>query len=435
MMLYKKIFAQGVAVLLSFQSQTKPIIAIVDPTSSGLDFPSKIIERGIECVAFESDSCYQGSGQKMEKGCCSDIIYFESYTNTLESLKKINPCLVFSGNESGTLFADKLSEDLKLPFHSSRLSIARRDKYEMHKIAAEHNLRIPIQNEVDNVDDALYFMETKNLQYPVVIKPRMSTGSQGVSIVYNATDLETSINTIIHNKNIFGQSNGKAIIQEFIDGEEYFINTVSSQGNHYTTDIFLYKKGKYNKSEVVYENAELLTSNGVIQNKLKDFSYRILNALEINNGAAHIEVKINSEGETVFIEAGARVAGAFIHRITQKCMSNKKNQLDYTLDSYLNPEKLLDLQAGYTLSQHGKIVFLISEKQGFVSSLEKDSAYKAISSLVDIRFKLNVGDILHPTIDLITCPGVFYLVGDKKQIIDDENKIRKNKECFCTLKN
>jgi len=83
------------------------------------------------------------------------------------------------------------------------------DKYECYKKLKKINIPVPKTWLLKEVD-------TNSLEYPVVVKPRKGRGSRGVFICENQNDLEYALKKL---KN--------PIIQEYICGKEYTIDTLS----------------------------------------------------------------------------------------------------------------------------------------------------------------------------------------------------------------
>ena len=83
------------------------------------------------------------------------------------------------------------------------------------------------------------------------MKPLNSAGSDGVFVVNNVAEAETAFNHIITMPNLFGDANTSVLIQEFLTGVEYVIDSYSYKGEHKCTGIWKYDKRLTNGSPLV----------------------------------------------------------------------------------------------------------------------------------------------------------------------------------------
>jgi biotin carboxylase len=145
-----------------------------------------------------------------------------------------------------------------------------------------------------------------NFNFPVIVKPIDRSGSRGVSKIEKKEDLEKAV------KNAIEESFSKqAIIEEFIDGHEVSVESISWKGKHHILAITdKTTTGSPNFVELAHHQPSNLSIE--IHNKIKVQTILALNALEIQNGASHAEFKINNIGEVFVIEVGARMGGDFI---------------------------------------------------------------------------------------------------------------------------
>ena len=80
-------------------------------------------------------------------------------------------------------------------------------------------------------------------RWPLVVKPLNAGDTQDVLICENLTQAKAALHTIIGKVNRTEQLNEAALVESFIDGDEYVVNTVSPNGEHIITDIWRYDKG------------------------------------------------------------------------------------------------------------------------------------------------------------------------------------------------
>ena len=141
------------------------------------------------------------------------------------------------------------------------------------------------------------------LQFPVIVKPTDRSGSRGVTKVYEKDDLEKAIE-----KAIYYSFEKKAIVEEYIDGDEFSCECISYHGKHYFLTITKkYTTGEPNFIETAH--VEPANLNNEMEEKVKETVFKALDALKIENGASHSEFRINKKNEVRIIEIGARMGG------------------------------------------------------------------------------------------------------------------------------
>ena len=143
----------------------------------------------------------------------------------------------------------------------------------------------------------------KGMNYPLIVKPVDRSGSRGVNLVKNQNDLESAVKEA-ENESL----SDEVIIEEFIEGRELSVETISWQGKHYIlqyTDKITTEAPHF--IEMAHHQPALLTAEE--KEQINTLVLKGLDALNINYGASHTEIKINAKGEIRIIEIGARMGG------------------------------------------------------------------------------------------------------------------------------
>ena len=145
--------------------------------------------------------------------------------------------------------------------------------------------------------------DVESLDYPVIVKPTDRWSSKGVTRVDRKEDLSKAIKTAV--KESFDK---QAIVEEFMDGPEYSAECICFNGNRRIL-AFTQKEttGYPHYIETGHFQPALLASSE--REKATTVILRALEALQINNGAAHAEFRILSDGKIGIIEIGARMGG------------------------------------------------------------------------------------------------------------------------------
>ena len=146
---------------------------------------------------------------------------------------------------------------------------------------------------------------TIDLTFPLIVKPTDRSGSRGVTISNSREELNLNIQRAISES-----FEKKAIIEAFIDGYEYSVESISQNSKH--TILAITEKvtsGEPYFVELEHHQPAVLKKG--LSNQIEEIVKKGLDALEIKNGASHSELKVNSKG-IFLIEIGGRMGGDFI---------------------------------------------------------------------------------------------------------------------------
>ena len=176
------------------------------------------------------------------------------------------------------------------------------NKYLMRQCFLANNIPSP---QFALVDDINHY-HINGFQFPLIIKPTDRSGSKGVKKVLDPTQVDSAI------KRAQNESfEHKAIIEEFVTGCEISVESISYKGEHHilqitdkvTTGAPFFVELEHHQPSSLSEETKIAVK-GIVQNAL--------NALHIEYGASHAELKIDENGVIKVIEIGARMGGDFI---------------------------------------------------------------------------------------------------------------------------
>ncbi len=184
-------------------------------------------------------------------------------------------------------------------YHSSLLST---NKGAMRRAFEKHHVHSPKSITVTDYDTPNW----QTFQFPLIVKPTDRSGSRGVTKVHDHSDLKIAIERALDES-----LEKKVVVEEFIEGEEVSVESISWNGVHHILIITdKVTTGEPYFVELEHHQPSLLSEQ--IQNKIKSETIKALNSLEIEFGASHSEFKINKNGVVFAIEVGARMGGDFI---------------------------------------------------------------------------------------------------------------------------
>lgn len=358
-----------------------------------------------------------------------DLFIFKGDLNEMaEAIKqKYDVVAVIAGQEPGVELADALSEHLGLASsNGTKRSAARRDKFEMVRTIAEAGLAAPKFIKTHDLSEILRWVQSET-EYPVVLKSLRSAGTDGVYISQNETELREAFAKLIGSKSIYDDMNEQILVESFLKGEEYVVNAVSKDGEHYVTDVWKYRKKYIPGHGNVYDRETLLPVDLPEVQQLIKYNAQVLNALQINNGPSHAEIMLTPEGP-VLVEVGARISGVVHQELYNASVGH--NQVDLTIDCYADAENFMKTveKLPYDKKQHAMIVNLVYEgAEGKLEQLDESivSKIKSLSSVRELVIRIHEGETLKPTRTLVNSPArVFMGHADESQLLSDYEVIQ-----------
>jgi biotin carboxylase len=259
----------------------------------------------------------------------------------------------------------------------------------------------------------------------VVIKPTQAAGSVGVFICGSESEVRRAYrinNEFVKQRN---RKEEKTIIQQYIDGEEYVVDTLSCEGRHAALFGMKYNKRMCEGFGKIYDTDIYLSADDAAIKELVDYCFRVLSCLGVRYGAVHSEFMIDERGP-VLIEVNARPAGSFQkYSFQDKIMENHETAA--ALDSYfMSPEQFF---ARYPERMHLKqpaAVKQICLKEDIY--VEKVKITERLSGLESFEYAIEIGEncVYPKTTDLDSNGGIIYLTAPDSKIIEkDLNEILK----------
>jgi biotin carboxylase len=246
-----------------------------------------------------------------EKGAvCKDICTKFYPISILEKEEILNICKTISIDGITSIASDAAVQTVN--YIANELGLVSNPVDSTHKCTNKIEMRKAF-NKKKLASPQLFSHEQKmsadyKINYPCIVKPADRSGSTGVTIVKNATELN------IAKKEAEKLSFRKQIIIEtFISGYEISVETITFEGKHYVLAITDKETtGPPEFVEIAHHQPSKIEANEVLLNKVKKLTIDGLNALNITFGAAHTEIIIDNTNEPYLMEIGARMGGDFI---------------------------------------------------------------------------------------------------------------------------
>jgi biotin carboxylase len=213
------------------------------------------------------------------------------------------------------------------------------------------------------------------LNFPLIVKPTDRSGSRGVTLCNDKIQLQIAIKEALEES-----FEKQVVIEEYIDGKEISVESISFDGKHYILSITdKITTGPPYFVELEHHQPSNLERETI--HKVNASTFECLNALEIKFGAGHSEFKINSKGDIYVIEVGARMGGDFIGSHLVK-LSTDYDYLKAVIQIAVN----LPFDAPKELKSHKTgVVFLCKENIKAIDAFENSSTIEGLSEIQRLK--------------------------------------------------
>ena len=143
--------------------------------------------------------------------------------------------------------------------------------------------------------------------YPCIIKPVNGNGKRGVWFVKSPDEYE-GIKAQVQADFIKDE---KALVEQFIVGKEYSIETLSYHSRHYIVQVTeKVSDGAPHFVELGHHQPADITDE--CRDRICVATRDILTAVDFSNGASHIELKVTEQGDIYLIDLNPRGGGDYI---------------------------------------------------------------------------------------------------------------------------
>lgn len=219
----------------------------------------------------------------------------------LDVCRDIKPSGVVSvASDLAVTTVNYVASALGLVCNSCGDSLMCTNKYEMRRAFLQAGVAVPrfLKTSAPVSETAL-----EGFTYPLIVKPTDRSGSRGITKVQDYSALAAAIESAVDHS--FEKN---AIIEEFIEGNEYSCECISYRGAH----TFLAFTQKFTTGAPHFiETGHRQPSDipTVYHDSVKASIFKALDSLNIKNGASHTEFKLLPNGDIRIIEIGARMGG------------------------------------------------------------------------------------------------------------------------------
>ena len=402
------------------------VVVVVDPVSTGASLLNEIARRGYRVAALWSSQMRGSSSDEASAGNFDEQACLSSTGDLLAGSLPSLPVAIVCGGDSGVVLADTLSEHFGLRTNGS--SANRRDKHWQQIAIAAAGLR-----RTQCVHGMHWMDEMNDVPMPVVVKLAEGTGSEGVRLCHAAEDAKLHVEYLLDAQRSIcsmGKASARSavLVQEFLPGTEYVVDTASRDGEHKVVLLWRYDKRSANGKEFVYFGESPLDSSSAEAKVLIPYALAVLAALGVVHGPAHTEIVLTpSENGTLspcLVEVNCRChggSGLWVPLAERLC--DGISQVSAAADAYLDANAFTALPRlpASPYHRHGAFVCLVShmDAQKVIGTPGYDRI-ENLKSFVAINRMVSLGAQLRKTVDLFTVAGMVILVHESEAAVQQD---------------
>ena len=394
-------------------------VVLFDPINSGDPLKQAASDLGYKVIGIFScpKSVYETQfhlNEEMLRRNCDQILFSNDIEEILKQLKN-SPFSVrasIAGIDSGVNLADQVGHALGLPGNRFDLSSARRDKGRMREVLKEKGFSCPDFSICDTQEKILRFV--RGHSFPLVIKTPRGAGTSHVYVCDKQEQVLAGFRAIQREKNFFGEKTGSAVIESFIGGNEYVIDTFSDGERAHVTDIWVYEKIQTETFKNIYYSVISLPLTAPETTPMQKTAVRIAEAFGVKLGPAHLELKDDPIRGPTLIELGPRLAGARLPQYLRKY--SNFDPYRSTIEVFVKGK--ISLPHPIILRKQIAVAFCPLFQKGTIAKISGIEAIQKLNSYETHQLYIKVGDSIEPTTDLATSPlFVFLAHEDRRELL------------------
>ncbi|MEP4956697.1 MAG: hypothetical protein ABJQ34_19035 [Paracoccaceae bacterium] len=413
-----------------FMSCKRDLAIVVDGYSSGTQIAPAFRAKGVECVHVRSVAeVTDDYGTTFKAHDFIDNFLFSDISSLRSKLTGRNVRWVVPGSELGVDLAATLADtfETELRNDGSRAECWR-NKFKMHEALHHAGVRaIPHILSKDKTEIMAWVDRVAG--YPVVIKPKASSGTDNIHICQTREDLAIAFDAVMGALDAFLVRNTDVLAQVFLENEpyeapeqhdqssdvEYCVNTVSLDGEHFVSDVIKVYRVRMGDNPV-HDYNELLcpVADAEAYDVFGSYIGEVLDTLGIKNGPAHSEIMV-VKGQPVLLEAAARMPGSNDMSAYSKALGISQVELWMLACTDQDAFRVLARRPRVPLRYHSSCVFLISEISGKITQQPDISQWTLLPELHSASLQ-NKGSLLRTT-DLNNVPGYVFLLAKDRAVL------------------
>lgn len=303
-----------------------------------------------------------------------------------------------------------VAKELNLIGISEETALKATDKAEMRKALKKHNVPIPRFYKVTNQLE--YCRATKQFQSAFIVKPADNSGSRGIMKVDNIDD-KNLLEEAYEYSHEFSR-NGNIIIEEYMNGPEVSVETLSVDGVCHVIQITdKLTTGAPHFVEMGHSQPSKLPNE--IKKKIKEVTIAANKAIGIENGPSHTEIIVTEEGPKI-VEIGARLGGDNIttHLVP---LSTGVDMVEACIKIALGEKP--DVKVKFS---KGSAIRYFNQKEGVIKNIVGIEVARKAKGIKEVSIVHGKGDLIEEITNSISRIGFVIAQGENEKEADNSCK-------------
>ncbi|MEI8328763.1 MAG: ATP-grasp domain-containing protein [Chlamydiia bacterium] len=418
------IISSIITITLSKKKTAIDAIVFIDPIGSGEPFKKMAHAMNYKIIAvFSHAKTYYTQTQHLseESLCedCDELITEKDFPYIMHKLHQssftIKACI--AGNEVGVELAEQITEALKLPSNPMELSKALRDKDLMRQVLKKNGLSCPEFTVCSTELEVQAF--ARQYPFPLLIKTRKEARTTDLFVCESLDELMQYFQKITNTKNLFGQLVQNAVVEEFIGGKEYAVNTFSDGHQIHVTDVWQYDKIESAKcNNICYNTFSIPLTDCAIQ-EITSYAMQVAALFQIKKGPTHMKIKDDPKRGPTLIAIGARLMGGGIPLMIQK----HSNFDPYSSTIKVFTQGAIRLPHPIVVKKYMVIASCPVLQEGKICKISGLEQIQKLPSYLHHTMNIHLGDYIKATSDWLMIPcHVFLAHSNREQLLQDVDK-------------
>lgn len=282
----------------------------------------------------------------------------------------------------------QICKKANLPYYASKEQFdlfINKDKYK--ELCREFGVPTVEEYAINEED---WINSTKDIKYPVLVKPADSSGARGINICYNVSELKES-----YGKAKEYSKSGKILVERYLSGREVTVFWVFQDGDYYVSMIGN-RHVKKNQDGVIPLPVGYTFPASVTNSYLKEIApkaKKMFQAAGLKNGIMFMQCKVEGS-EVVVYDIGYRLTGSLEYKILEAaCGYNTMDMMiHFALTGKMSDDPLEPKVNPYLGKKAYNISFL--GKPGKINSICGVNDARTVSGVLDIVIEHYEGETI-----------------------------------------
>jgi biotin carboxylase len=299
----------------------------------------------------------------------------------LKAVEKIKPVGIISiASDLAIATVNYVAAKLALTANSLASTRVTTNKYAMRECLSQGGLPCPKYSISADIKEILSICGA----FPLIVKPSDRSGSRGVTKVNTKNELELAIARAQSESFVSGH-----IVEHFIPGQEFSVEMISWQGEHYFLQITEKETSgaPYFVEKAHHQPAALAA---VMQEKIIALIKKALTCLGVESGASHSEIILTGDGDVFIVEIGARMGGDYIGSHLVELSTGYdylKGVIDIACGNFNGVKKSHDMYAGihYVFAKPGILNKITDHSKNYPEIILSEVYYRIGSKVREVK--------------------------------------------------